>query len=249
MRWQDLSRLLHGLADLAFPNSCLLCGVQEAAEVRLTRGFCSVCRQSVADDPHECCPDCATTIGPFTDLTSGCPVCRSRSFAFEGVVRLGPYDGLLRTAILRLKSLSGETLAERLGMLFAEVRRDEITRHAPDLVIPVPLHWRRRISRGYNQAEAVAVEVARSFGLPCRAGWLRRIRPTPQQLQPSASAREANVRGAFRPGWGASFKDRTVLIIDDVMTTGSTMSEAARVVRQAGAKKVVAGVLGRTVLG
>ena len=243
MRWQHLTELLRGIAHLILPNSCLVCGQPE--EVELSFGLCDACRQSITEDSHETCPHCATTVGPFTDLTKGCGECRSRSFGFQAAIRLGPYDGLLRTAILRLKSLSGETLAERLGMLFAHVRRDDLLRHSPDLVVPVPLHWRRRIYRGYNQAEAVAVEVARSLRVPCHTSWLRRIKPTPQQVQPSASAREANVRGAFRAGRNANFKERTVLMIDDVMTTGSTLSEAARVVRQAGAKKVVAGVLAR----
>jgi ComF family protein len=245
MGWQRLSQLLDGIGELILPNSCLVCNQPETGGTPLSFGFCDVCRKAITEDPHEVCPRCAATVGPFTDMTQGCGQCRNRSFGFEAAIRIGPYDGLLRTAVLRLKSLPGEILAERLGMLFAQVRRDDLARHAPDLVVPIPLHWRRRIARGYNQAEAIAAEVARSLGVPCQPGWLRRIQPTPQQVQPSASAREANVRGAFRAGRNARFQGRTVLIIDDVMTTGSTLGEASRVVRQAGAARVIAAVLAR----
>jgi ComF family protein len=147
--------------------------------------------------------------------------------------------------VLFVKSFAGEMLAERLGTLFAQTRREDLERLSPDLVVSIPLHWRRRLYRGYNQAEAIALEAAHVLKLPCEPGWLRRIKATPQQLQPSASAREANVRGAFRPGRGARFNGRSVLLIDDVMTTGSTMSEAARIVRAAGAVRVTAGVIAR----
>jgi ComF family protein len=242
---QGICDLLRGIAELILPSSCLSCGRTGLGQAQLQFGLCEGCRPAIIDDPHEVCSRCATTIGPFTDVSSGCGDCRNRSFAFQSAVRLGPYDGLLRTCILRLKSSAGEILAERLGTLFAEVKRSELARLQPDLVVPVPLHWRRRIYRGYNQAEAIAFEVARSLNLPCEPRWLKRIRSTPQQLQPSASAREANVRGAFRARGNARFAGRRVLIIDDVMTTGSTLDAAARAIRSAGAESVVGGVLAR----
>ena len=114
-----------------------------------------------------------------------------------------------------------------------------------DLVAPVPLHWRRTWWRGYNQAAAVAEQLARMIGVPSSRRCLRRIRHTPQQLQPSAAARRENVRGAFRVRRGANVVGKRILLVDDVMTTGSTASEASRTLREAGAVEVAVAVLAR----
>jgi predicted amidophosphoribosyltransferase len=105
--------------------------------------------------------------------------------------------------------------------------------------------WWRHWQRGYNQSEALARALARRLGVPCRPRWLRRVRHTPHQTQQPPSARAGNVRDAFRARRGAPVTGATVLLVDDVLTTGSTASEAARALRAAGAARVVAGVLAR----
>jgi ComF family protein len=242
---QPLRDVLLGAAELVFPNACLLCDGPQAGAASFRHGFCSACCHAVADDPAVRCPRCAATVGPHTELSDGCPACRTRGFAFDAAVRLGPYDGPQRAGILRIKGSAGEPVAEMLGRVFADARREELRALAATVVVPVPLHWRRRWVRGYNQAGAVAREVAAALGLSYRPGGLVRTRSAEQHAQPSATARVANVRGAFRGGRGASFAGATVLVVDDVMTTGSTVAEAARVVRAAGAPRVAAAVLAR----
>jgi ComF family protein len=178
-------------------------------------------------------------------VADGCPACRDQAFAFERAFRLGPYDGRLREGVLRIKSSAGEPLAEMFGRVVAEVIGPRLLMGRVEVVVPVPLHWRRRWARGYNQAEAIARELAGAVGAPHEPGWLRRVRPVAQQLQPSAAARRENVRGAFRATAGARAAGRRVLLVDDVMTTGSTAGEAARVLRAAGAAGVVVAVLAR----
>jgi ComF family protein len=242
---RGLIELARGAADLVFPNSCLICAAPPAGTEAFRHGFCSTCCRAVADDPVARCPRCAATVGPHTDLTGGCPGCRGHRLPFDAAVRFGPYDRVLKEGILRTKAAAGKPVAEMLGRSFAEVRRAELQALGAAVVVPIPLHWRRRWSRGYNQAAAIAREVASALGLQHRPGWLVRTRPAAQHAQPSASAREENVRGAFRVGRGASFSGSTVLVVDDVMTTGSTVAEAARVVRAAGAIRVAAAVLAR----
>jgi ComF family protein len=115
-----------------------------------------------------------------------------------------------------------------------------------DVVIPVPLHWWRRFRRGYNQSEALASRLAYRMRLPCRPGWLRRIRHTPQQTAQTPSERRENVRGAFRARSWARLRGKVVLLVDDVLTTGTTCNEAARALRGAGAAQVVVAVLARS---
>jgi predicted amidophosphoribosyltransferase len=107
------------------------------------------------------------------------------------------------------------------------------------------LHWLRRWRRGYNQSAALARGIATRLGLPCHPSWLRRIRNTPQQTHQTPAGRKANVRGAFRTRPGAPVRGRTILLVDDVMTTGVTASEAARALRAGGASRVVVAVLAR----
>jgi ComF family protein len=151
---------------------------------------------------------------------------------------------LLRQVILRMKHLSGEGLAEVIGELWAAHLENCLREVKADVIIPMPLHWLRHLQRGYNQSEALARAVAGRLGLPCRPGWLRRIRYTPQQqAQKSASARRENVRNAFLAPARAKLRGKTILLVDDVLTTGSTANEAARALRAAGVKRLVVAVL------
>jgi ComF family protein len=151
---------------------------------------------------------------------------------------------LLRDVILRLKHLQGDMLAELAGELWAEHAGPALRDAHADVVVPIPLHWWRRWRRGYNQSLALARGMAARLYIPCRPRLLRRIRNTPLQTQQAPSVRPVNVRGAFRAG-RRGLAGKTVLLVDDVMTTGSTVNEAARVLRAAGAVRVIVAVLAR----
>jgi ComF family protein len=238
-----LRELGRGLVRLLYPGLCSVCHAPLPPE--LDR-FCESCRTELVIDPFSTCPRCAATVGPFARATlkEGCTRCWNLSFRFERVLRLGPYDGLLREVILRLKHLSGDGLAELLGELWAEHAETALRDARADVVVPVPLHWRRRWQRGYNQSLALARGVSARLRLPCRPSWLRRIRHTPMQTEQAPSTRWDNVRRAFRATRKVS-RGGSVLLIDDVMTTGSTVNEAATALLAAGAARVVVAVLAR----
>jgi ComF family protein len=238
---EHLRALVAGAADLVWPRRCWLCERNVGGDA-LTGSLCGPCRADLAEDPSPTCPRCAGTVGPYADLTGGCPQCRGVPFRFDAAVRLGSYDGLLRQAVLRLKHAPGEPLAEELGGLLAEARRELLCAHKPDAIVPVPLYWWGRLRRGYNQSEAVARGVAVRLGVPCQPGWLVRTRATSQREQ-SAAARWENVRGAFRVRRGLRVPGARVLLIDDVLTTGATADAAAAALRQAGAAQVVVAIL------
>lgn len=237
---QDLTR---GLVHLLYPNICGACGQALPAD---QHPFCDDCLALLTSDPHSTCPRCASTVGPHVVVAEGCLACRNRGFSFERAVRWGPYTGLRRELILRMKLPAGECLAEWVGEVWAESAEEKLKALGADLVMPVPLHWRRRWSRGYNQSEVLARALATCLGLPCRPRWLRRIRHTPFQTEQSPTARQANVKGVFQARPVPELRDRTVLLIDDVLTTGSTASEAARALRAVGAGAVAVAVLART---
>ncbi|MBY0527199.1 MAG: hypothetical protein K2R98_27635 [Gemmataceae bacterium] len=232
--------LAQGLIALLYPGVCGACSGPLAPEQRY---FCAPCRSAITADHHDTCPRCSSNIGPFAALENGCPRCRDSVYHFERCIRLGPYDGLLRELILRLKHANGEALAEVLGRLWAEHAAPRLQELGADVVIPVPLHWRRRWSRGYNQSEVLADGLAAHLRLPLRPRWLRRHRFTTSQTEQTPAQRRENVRGVFVARPRASLRDRTVLLVDDVLTTGTTASEAARALRGAGAAHVVVAVL------
>jgi ComF family protein len=241
--WRALGReLTRGLIQLLYPGSCVVCGQPLPPDLD---HFCLRCRDALTTDPHATCPRCAGTVGPFVALEGGCTSCRDDSFHFDSAVRLGPYVGPLREVILRLKHGSGEGIAELLGELWAAHAEPRLRDLRADAIIPVPLHWLRHWRRGYNQSEALARALSERLQVPCRPRWLRRIRNTPQQTSQSPIARVENVRGAFHGRPHPELRGKTILLVDDVLTTGSTASEAARALRQAGARKVVVAVLAR----
>jgi ComF family protein len=149
----------------------------------------------------------------------------------------------LRQAILRMKHATDDTLAELMGELWADHTLARLRAVGADVVIPVPLYWMRRWRRGYNQSAALARALAGRLGLPYRPRWLRRIRHTPPQTLQSPAGRRVNVRGAFRASPFAALQGKVVLLVDDVVTTGSTASEAARALRAAGAQRIVVAAL------
>jgi ComF family protein len=230
-----------GLLHLIYPPCCHLCG----GAMPLVAPFCEVCRAAFVANSTPACPRCAAVVGPFAVIDGRCVHCRDEAFRFDAALRLGSYEGLLREAVLRMKNHSGEALAELLGELWADHAGLALRAIGADVLVPVPLHWRRRWLRGYNQSEALAHGLAAKLRLPCGSCGLRRIRATPMQTSQTLAGRRDNMRGAFAAARNAHTSGKTVLLIDDVMTTGATASEAARALKAAGALRVVVGVLTR----
>lgn len=234
---RDLSR---GLVQIAYPGVCQLCTRPIGLDAS---DFCSECSTSLTNDPHPTCPRCAGTLGANLPAEVDCHRCRGISFAFERVLRLGPYDGLRREAILRMKHARDEGLAEAVGKLWAAHALQALQQIGASAVVPIPLHWRRRIQRGFNQSAILAQALASALRLPYRGRWLGRVRATQFQTDLAPSARSDNVRGAFQARGDRRMHGAAILLVDDVLTTGSTASEAARVLRAAGAVRVVVAVL------
>src|SRR3954453_12984686 len=155
---------LRGLLDLVYPPRCLLCAETPRGRER----FCDACEAGLFHDPHPCCPRCAARVGPFAVTDGSCAACRAAAVPFEATVRLGPYAGPLQDAVLRIKSNHHEGLAELLGERLAVAHADRLRSLNLDAIVPVPLHWRRRLVRGYNQSAAVAHGIGARLGRPCR---------------------------------------------------------------------------------
>ncbi len=164
---------------------------------------------------------------------------------FDAALALGSYDGAIKDLCLQLKHERNAWLAPWLVDLLVEGRREAISRLPADaLVVPVPLHWWRHWRRGYNQAEVLARGLARRLGLRIHRP-LRRVKATPKLALKTATERGQVMHKAFRARSRPQLKGRTVLLVDDILTTGATCGEAAKELKRAGAARVVAMVIGR----
>jgi ComF family protein len=180
------------------------------------------------------CVSCRT---PFQnafplDADGRCALCRFGLRGFDAAYCFGSYEGVLRELIHLYKYGRVKTLARPLGaLLAAALPREECF----DAVTPVPLHWRRQWQRGFNQSELLARTIARRCGVPVMHA-LKRVRPTVAQAGLSNTGRRQNVAAAFRPR--RVVQGKRILLVDDVMTTGSTAAACALALKRAGAAKV-----------
>jgi ComF family protein len=238
------------LGSLVFPWTCLVCGFEGGS---LEGPFCLSCRADLLalgrTASVSSCPRCALPVGPYAYLLGGCAECRGRSLGFDAALALGPYEHTLRDLCLRLKDERSAWLACWLSAILAEARKADLARLPPDTwVIPVPLHWWRGITRGYNQADALATALARELHLSLHHS-LRRVRATDRLTHLSATDRLEAMRDVFRSRREPGLKSRTILLVDDILTTGATAGAAARVLKHAGARRIVVAVMARTLRG
>ncbi len=175
-----------------------------------------------------------------------CNRCQKAAFHFDRVITLGRYEGELRAAMLRLKRPGQEALGLAVGDLIYRQRAEALTGLNIDVIAPIPMHWRRRLRRSVNNPEILAEQLARRLRKPLATRLLVRQRNTLPQFELSSAERFRNVRRAFRPSLNYLLQDAHVLLVDDVMTTGATCSEAARCLRRAGAAQVSVVVAART---
>lgn len=236
--WRTLG---DGLLGVLLAPVCAAC---ERPLDEPTRGpVCAGCWSSITPITPPVCDRCGDPLRSWRVISvehARCPRCRrGRSHVQRGRA-IGPYEGSLRAIVHALKYGGRRSLARPLGVLLARAGADLLD--GADVVVPVPLHASRKRSRGFNQA----AELAHHLGLPVNHA-LRRVRATPSQIDLPAARRHANVRDAFALRRRARVRGATVVLVDDVSTTGATLDACARVLTEAGAREVRALTVARVV--
>jgi competence protein ComFC len=226
----------HAFFSLFFPDDCRVCGRPLQAVTRIP-----LCRECLLPpEPFRAEYFCASCRTPFLnafplDSEGRCALCRQDLRGFDAAYCFGSYQGLLREWLHLYKYGRVKTMGRLLDeLLSAALPRDERF----DAIVPVPLHWRRRWQRGFNQSELLASGIARRSGVPVIAA-LRRVRHTATQTGLSNTSRRRNVAGAFEVRRRRPVAGKRILLIDDVMTTGSTVASCAAALRRAGALRIV----------
>lgn len=220
-------------SGLFFPRVCASCRAD------IDQGWlCDVCARGAWRIVPPRCERCSQPFEGEIDVAFVCPNCADRHFYFDCAVAACQARGVVRNLILRFKYNRQEFLRRQLAEWLAETLRDErIIRQKPDAFVPVPLFHRRRRERGYNQAELLCQVLAEQTRTPV-LHILRRVRHTKTQTAFDRAERMENLRNAFQMRNGSAVRSLHLLLVDDVLTTGSTLNECARVLRDAGAASV-----------
>lgn len=233
---------MSGLFTLVFPDTCRVC---EAPLSELSRiPVCKACL--AAPEPLAAEYRCASCGAPFItphplDGEGRCTLCRNGLTGFDAAYAYGTYDGTLRKLIQAFKYGNVPVLAQPLGVMlgFAIPRERRF-----DVMVPMPMHWKRRWKRGFNQAALLAEVAGKRLGVPVSNAVRRRKATTPQAGLTGAQ-RRANMSGAFEVRDAAAIQGKRVLLIDDVLTTGATAGACARVLKRAGAVQVAVATVAR----
>ncbi len=241
-----LHRLGRGVVDVFYPPRCVLCGAS------LDEGEDSVCAQCTHNLPLIYSPHCPRCCRPI--LTRGgpehlCSECATRvQPAVLRIVAAGMFRDDIRELIHLYKYSYHSYLAVFLAQRILHQARRLNAINDIDLIVPVPLHWRRLRNRGFNQAREIGKILSDKTGIPLiPSRHFSRIRHTTPQVTLSAAGRKENIRGAFAVRDKNTIKGKSIALVDDVITTGSTTDECARTLRKAGADEISVFVIARDV--
>ncbi len=231
-----------GLAlELVFPGFCYLCdGVAQES-----LPLCSECLDQIERIGTSRCAVCGKKLdGGVPDRR--CGDCIRHQPAFAQARAFAKYQDPMKSIIHRFKYSRGFYFLDWMADSLVRVYEREFNAERFDLIIPIPLHWVRVLKRGYNQALILARPLSGKLGIPIAPGALIRTRNTEPQAGLSAAKRKENLKNSFRVKSAKRIKGKNILLIDDVITTGTTINEAAKTLRKAGAEKVCALALART---
>jgi len=229
-----LNTLKAGFLTLLFPQNCILCGRFAGVDAQLP--LCRNCMSKVKTLPAAVCDKCGRPAGVIV-----CPDCRKYKPHFDKVRAGALYEGAIKEIVHNFKYKGEFYLARYLASLMMVASPAEFLQ--VDCFVPVPLDRSRQIERGYNQAMLLAQEMRRRTGVPVK-NVLVKARRTEPQTALSGEVRRKNLKGAFKVK-GRIEGIKSVVLVDDVITTGATLSECARTLKQAGVEKVFALVAAR----
>jgi ComF family protein len=222
---------------------CLNCTENISAD---NQTLCNICWDSLIESTgSDYCPNCGKDSSRYALVNNRCPDCQGKEFYFDAIARCGVYINTLRSMILFLKA--GKTEVDSMLGSFADSALEgSFFSGKIDFFVPVPLHWIRKLKRGYNQSLLICKKLKQAKAkLSTDLVRIRNTRPQTSfdDLKAFEARRAANVAGAFAIRKGHNFDGKNICLVDDIKTTGATLNECAKTLKQAGAAKVYALVL------
>ena len=231
-----IRNILLGFLDILYPRHCFAC--DSSLHEEENTHICENCLEIVKQTDAKRCSKCGLKLGPgITPSEKGCHECKARNLGFEKSFFVSDNAGPVRALIHQFKYKKHICLAIPLGSLLINLL-DQKTICEIDFVVPVPLHWKKKRERGFNQSELMAKKVCKRLSVPISINNLHRVNNTLSQTQLSYLQRQKNVKNAFMVKAPEVFSQKNVLLIDDILTTGMTASECAKSLKNAGANKI-----------
>lgn len=229
--------LMQGLSHLVYPPHCLVCSTHDTAHPSGS-GVCPACRAAIALNRPPFCRKCSRYLGSHIGQIH-CKECRNAKPSFDFAWSACLYEDPLKGLIHRFK-YSQKTQLRRLfaDTMISFIKEYDLDIGQFDAIVPVPLSSTRSRERGYNQAQLLALELAKEFSIPMEENQLRRTLHTAPQSLLDEKQRWTNIKGAFTIRKLKNLRRKNILLVDDLLTTGATASEAARVLKSAGAGTV-----------
>jgi ComF family protein len=233
---KKLWQIGEGMVELLYPKEqqCPVCWQEDSYHGGLGRH----CLQKIALAEPPICIKCGSPKRLVAAIKEVCPKCNENKYYFSKARSVGVYEGALREYLTELKYRYRPDLGKALGMLLVEWVKSHREYQKINLIIPIPIHWQKLKVRGYNQAELLANPLQKYLDIPIKCDIIVRDKITLSQNSLHKEERFANVNEAFRIIDTRPLVGKKILLIDDIFTTGATVSEASRVLLRAGALDV-----------
>jgi competence protein ComFC len=228
------AEIVSGLLDFVYPKVCAGCG--EVIDTFL----CEDCRESIIVIEPPTCRICGSPSEYFT-----CNECKEKQYYFDSASSAALFEGALQKVIQKFKFNGITELSGLLSELLIESYPLYFKYRKIDIAAPIPIHYKRMVERGFNQSDILGSKLCSTLDIPYSTDILSKIKHTKDQVNLSLDDRIINLQGAFRVSGKLDIKDKNILLIDDVFTTGSTINEAAKTLKEAGAMEVYAYTVGR----
>lgn len=224
------------ILNLFFPPICPLCRVNwnpEKSDHTKIAAYCNECAEKLICSYENFCPKCGLPVGKEANAAD-CKTCRGRSIHYDQLVFVNEYKTYIGELILNFKYRNDKLLAHFFGSWMVE--KVKLQNWEFEAIIPVPMHWRKKIKRGYNQAEMLGFELSHYLKKPLKTNILKRSKLGEKQAGQSRTVRYKGVKDLYYINKLPLYK--SVILVDDVVTTGSTLSECAKLLKIGGCEKV-----------
>jgi len=234
---------LHVVSDMLYPPRCPSCRSHVAAD----GNFCAACFEKLRMIAPPLCVRCGVPFVVMVEEGAQCPTCLDAPPRFDAARAVMVYDAISAPLVTALKFHDQWAGLARHAEMMASAGSALLA--SADMLVPVPLHWRRLVTRKFNQSALLAFAISARSGVPCVVDVLERVRYTRPQMRLDRATRLKNVKKAFAvaPHAALVIRNKNVLLVDDVMTTGATVEACAAALKNAGAARVDVLVLARSV--
>ncbi len=229
--------LIDGLSTILFPKTCVVCKNKLKGGISVDNFVCLACWGKISKNAPPFCHSCGRHIGKSNSTKNICPKCIRQPLHFDRAFSPCNYDGPVKELIHAFKYSGKDYLGKTLSNIMSQfILEYNLPINYTDYIIPIPLHSSKLREREFNQAQILSNHIGKTFNKPVLSNALMRFRATKAQVQLDTEDRMQNVANSFSLRRDSDIRGKDILLVDDVLTTGATASEASKTLKDAGAR-------------